>query len=190
MLLLLHAIIPCLHTWIVCGSVNSELRAIYISSVWSFHNHCAPLRLSCFFSSTIPTSFNILVKCFFYTCFTIFSWVPSGIHFCFFVELPSLYSSRACVRTSPTPFYFCGPARLSSTFLWNVERRCTYRKWLPTYKENFDYTVLSKVMKIFVVNDHAHNGKELFCVKTIESTCATLAVGQCNWRRRRKRRKW
>ena len=30
-----HAIIPCLHTWILCGSVNSDLRTIYVSSVWS-----------------------------------------------------------------------------------------------------------------------------------------------------------
>ena len=33
MLLLLHAIIPCLHTQIVihfCGSMNSELQTIYV----------------------------------------------------------------------------------------------------------------------------------------------------------------
>ena len=35
----------------------------------------------------------------------------------------------------------------------------------------------SKVTKILLVKDHACQGKELFCVKTIESTCATLAVG-------------
>ena len=42
----------------------------------------------------------------------------------------------------------------------------------------FDYTVVSKVMKIFLVKDHARNGKEPFFVKTIESTCVSLAVGQ------------
>ena len=33
MLLLLHAIIPCLHTLHLCGSVNSELRTIYVVSL-------------------------------------------------------------------------------------------------------------------------------------------------------------
>ena len=37
-LLLLHAIIHCLHTRIVCGSVNSEFQTIYVSNVWSYHN--------------------------------------------------------------------------------------------------------------------------------------------------------
>ena len=49
----------------------------------------------------------------------------------------------------------------------------------------FDYTARSKVTKILLVKDHAHNRKELFCVKNIESTYGTLAVGQFNWRRRR-----
>ena len=44
----------------------------------------------------------------------------------------------------------------------------------------FKYTVPSKVTKILLVKDHARNGKEPFCVKTIESTCATLAVDQFN----------
>ena len=74
MLLLLHAIIPCLHTWIVihlCGSMNSELRTIYVSSVWSNHNQLFTMhhsgyynRVSFIFGTTIPTSFIILMKCF------------------------------------------------------------------------------------------------------------------------------
>ena len=42
----------------------------------------------------------------------------------------------------------------------------------------FDYTVLHKVTNILLVKDHARNRMEPFCVKTIENTCATLAVGQ------------
>ena len=70
MFLLLHAIIPCLDTWIVCGSVNSELWTIYVSSVWSYHNQLFTMRhsgYSLIFGTTIPTFFNILVK-YFYTC--------------------------------------------------------------------------------------------------------------------------
>ena len=44
----------------------------------------------------------------------------------------------------------------------------------------FDYTDMSKVMKILLVKDHKRNGKAPFCVKTIESTCATLVLGQFN----------
>ena len=74
MLLLSHAIIPCLHTWIVthlCGSVNSELRTIYVNNVWSYHNQLFTMHqsgyynlVSFIFGTTIPTSFNILMKCF------------------------------------------------------------------------------------------------------------------------------
>ena len=82
MLLLLHAIIPYLHTWIVCGSVISELRTtcIYVSSVWSFHNqlftmhHSGYYLVPLIFGTTIPTSLNILVKCFLHldTCTCIY----------------------------------------------------------------------------------------------------------------------
>ena len=72
MLLLLHAIIPCLHTQIViplCGSVNSELQTIsfpaYISCVWSYRNHLFTVHhsdyynlVSLIFGTTIPTSLN------------------------------------------------------------------------------------------------------------------------------------
>ena len=40
--------------------------------------------------------------------------------------------------------------------------------------------VLSKVTEILLVKDHARKGKQPFYVKTIEITCATLAVGQFN----------
>ena len=72
MLLLLHAIIPCLHTGIVidlCGSMNSELRTIYVSNVWSYHNQLFTMHhsgyynlVSIIFGTTIPTSFNILMN--------------------------------------------------------------------------------------------------------------------------------
>ena len=100
MLLLLHAIIPCLHTEIVihiCGSVNSELRTIYvmllvchchariistwvsppayISCVWSYHNQLFTVHhsgyyylVSLIFGTTIPTSFNILINYTLYIC--------------------------------------------------------------------------------------------------------------------------
>ena len=59
----------CIHEFFV--GVNSELRTIYVSSVWSFHNqlftmhHLSYYPVSLIFGTTIPTSFNILVKCFF-----------------------------------------------------------------------------------------------------------------------------
>ena len=56
------------HLW---GSVNSELRTIYVSSVWSHHNQLFTMHhsgyynlVSLIFGTTIPTSFNILIKCF------------------------------------------------------------------------------------------------------------------------------
>ena len=54
--------------------MNSELRTIYISSVWSFHNQLFTMHnsgyylVSLIFGTTIPTSFNILVKCFYRNC--------------------------------------------------------------------------------------------------------------------------
>ena len=53
------------------GSVNSKLLTIYVSSVWSFHNqlftmhHSGCYLVSLIYGTTISTSFNILVKCFF-----------------------------------------------------------------------------------------------------------------------------
>ena len=77
-----------------------------------------------------------------------------------------------------------------------VEGGCDYLafgngKWLPTTKEVLDLYLASEVMKILLVKDHTRKWKESFHAKIIESTCATLAVGQFNWRRRRRRRrKW
>ena len=88
MLLLLHSIIPCLHTWIaihLCGCVNSELRSIwcYVACIISmcfsiisrihklYHHQLFTVHqlgyynlVSLIFGTTIPTSFNILTKCF------------------------------------------------------------------------------------------------------------------------------
>ena len=80
----------------------------------------------------------------------------------------------------PHPFYSC--ARLSPTFLWNT---WTNGKWLPTTKEVIDLYLASEVMKILLVKDHTRKWKKSFHAKIIESTCATLAVGQFNWRRRK-----
>ena len=84
--------------------------------------------ISLIFGTTIP---NILVK-FFYTCF----FHSVSISASLWSSLPSLL---ACVRTCPTHFYSCRPARLSPTFL---ECTFTYRKWLLTNKGIFRYTVL------------------------------------------------
>ena len=40
------------------------------------------------------------------------------------------------------------------------------------------------------VKDHVHKGMESFYVKTKKSTCATFAVGQFNWIRRRWTKVW
>ena len=61
---------------------------------------------------------------------------------------------------------------------WNA--RAHTENGFQQIRKIFDYTVPSKVTKILLVKDHARNGKEPFCVKIIESTCATFAVGQFN----------
>ena len=49
----------------LCGSMNSELRTLYVSSVWSYHNQLFTMYHSGYynpiFDTTIP---NILMKCF------------------------------------------------------------------------------------------------------------------------------
>ena len=47
-------------------------------------------------------------------------------------------------------------------------------------RKNCDYRALSTVTKILLVKDHARKGKELFHVKTKDSTCAAFAIGQFN----------
>ena len=78
---------------IVCGSVNSELQTICVSSVWSFHNQLFTMHHSgLIYGTTIPTSFNILVKCF-YTCINMIA-LP--------INLQSLWRRvRACSRARP-----------------------------------------------------------------------------------------
>ena len=48
--------------------MNSELQTIYISCVWSYHNQLFTVGhynlVPLIFGTTIPTSFNILMKCF------------------------------------------------------------------------------------------------------------------------------
>ena len=78
MLLLLHAIIPCLH---MCMNCNSSLCMhnfhvvsfphIHKLCIWSDHNQLFTVHhsrhynlVSLIFGTTIPTSFNILMKCF------------------------------------------------------------------------------------------------------------------------------
>ena len=65
----------CIHELIVihlCGSMNSELQTIYISCVLSYHNQLFTTGyynlVSLIFGTTIPTSFNILMKYFLHLC--------------------------------------------------------------------------------------------------------------------------
>ena len=92
MLLLLHAIILCLHTQIVihlCSSMNSELQTIYVSSVWSHHKQLFTMHhsgyynlVSFIFGTTIPTSFNILMKCFLHFIYAHGPFCKIYIHCC------------------------------------------------------------------------------------------------------------
>ena len=117
------------------------------------------------FGTTILMSFNILMKSFLHFFHYFFLFVQ-----CF--PIPTCLCSH-----EPHPLLL--PDCVFKLHHFMRDCMCTYRKWLPTntYKI-FNCTVLSKVMKILWVKDHARNGKKPFCVITIESTCATLAVGK------------
>ena len=45
-------------------------------------------------------------------------------------------------------------------------------------------------MKILLVKDHARNGKESFCIKTIEITCATFGGGPVQLKKMNKSAVW
>ena len=106
--------------------------------------HCIVLCVYCFgslglmnFGNTIPSSFNILMKCF-YTCFTSFSWIPSSVHFCCFVEC---FSIPICL------FYI---------YLVSI--------MLPQECSGFVFT-RAQPPPILLVKDHTHKEKEPFVQK-------------------------
>ena len=75
MLLLLHAIIPCLHRCMNCNC--NKLFTVHHSGHYNL--------VSLIFGTTIPTSFNILMKCFFTLVSLIFlGYIPSSVHFKFY----------------------------------------------------------------------------------------------------------
>ena len=79
-----------------------------------------------------------------------------------------------CFARAPPLLLPLTRARLSPTFLWDVDERAHTKNGFQQIRKIFDYTALSKVTKNLLVKDHAR--KEPFCVKTIESTCGTLPV--------------
>ena len=76
-------------------------------------NHSGYYNLVSFiFGTTIPTSFNILMKCFLHLFYYFFLGIPSSVHFCFFVECLTVHTSHEPHPSTPTdqrawapPFY-------------------------------------------------------------------------------------
>ena len=73
--------------------MNSELRNIYVSRVWSHHNQLFTMHhsgyynlVSFIFGTTIPTSSNILMKCFLHLLY-IQSFLSSSLPHIFLVAL-------------------------------------------------------------------------------------------------------
>ena len=132
-------------------------------------------RLSDNLVSGTPSLHTLIFYLFFYTCFTIFSWVPSISASCGVLYHPSSHK--------PTSFYSSGPVRLSLTFLWNVECTCTYGKRLPTNKEIFRLCHSEWSYEDSLGQGSRMQHKGAVSCKTTESTCDTVVVGQFNWRR-------
>ena len=156
MLLLL---IPCLIVIQLCGSVNSELRIRIIYAIVYGHiiiscSHYAPLTLIALIfgtRSTIPTSF----KKFFFVCFTIFLAVSISA---LWSALPTLLSHE------PHPLILPRTRVLESHVHINGYQQIRS-------PSRFSWSRITHATRY---------GKEPFCVKIIESTCTTLAVGQFN----------
>ena len=138
-------------------------------------HHSGYYLVSLIFGTTIPTSFNILVKCFFYTCFTSFS---CSVHFCFFVEYFTIPIKLFVYARAPPPSNHANPRAWAPPFFETWNARAHAEICFQQIRKIFDFTALSKVSKILLVKDHARNRKEPFCVKTIKSTCATLVVAR------------
>ena len=109
-----------------------------------------------------------LMKCFLHLFHYFFLGTPSSVHFCFFVELPSLL---ACVRTSPTHFYSfprthaLEPHLSIAIYIERGNARARAENVFQQIRKMFDYIVLSRFSwsRITHATGRCKNHREYLC---------------------------